>query len=235
MKRVTLKNKSGLKEVLLEVVLVCVVAITLITFQSCDDNKHDGDNRNEKELHGDTDNNMNAADTRTEDPKDVAEDHNDAKFNKDAEKEAQFMVDAAELSLKEIKLGNLAQSKGTNKQIKDLGKMMVSDHTKSLDELKKLAKEKKVTLPESLTEKGIEDHDKLSEKSGRDFDKKYSEMMVDGHEDAIKKFEKCGEDCTDSQLKNWVTQTLPTLRNHLDHAMSCRDAYKNDKSDKKMK
>jgi putative membrane protein len=127
-------------------------------------------------------------------------------------------------------LGNLAETKGTSKQIKDLGKMMVTDHTKALEELKKLATSMNVTLPDAVSEKGMDEYNKLNEKTGRDFDKKYAEMMVDGHKDAIKKFEKCEEDCTDSQVKNWATKTLPTLRNHLDHSMSCYDAFKNDKT-----
>jgi putative membrane protein len=224
MKKPTIKNKSGLKEVLLELALVCIVMITTVSLQSCDNRKNNSS--------GETDhnNNMNGVSTKTEDPKDVAEEHNDAKFNKDTEKEAQLMVDAADINLTEIKLGNLAQTKGTSKQIKDLGKMMATDHGKALEELKKLASSKNVTLPETVSDKGMDEYNKLDEKTGRDFDKKYAEMMVDGHKEAIKKFEKCEEDCTDSQVKNWATKTLPTLRNHLDHSMSCYDAFKNDKT-----
>jgi hypothetical protein len=85
MKKMTLKSKSGLKEVLLELSIVCIVALALITMQSCDNKKDNSTSNNE---HNDG---MNSVNTKTEDPKDVAEDHNDAKFNKDTEKEAQLM------------------------------------------------------------------------------------------------------------------------------------------------
>lgn len=225
-----IKDKAGFKEVLLELILVCIVAISMITMQSCDSKKRDANSYDDHGNHSAGTDGKNSAMTNTTDPKDVAEEHNDAKFHKDAEKDAQFMVDAAEINLNEIKLGNLVQTKSASKQIKDLGKMMVTDHTKNLEELKKLASSKNVTLPESVTEKGMDEYNKLNEKTGRDFDKKYAEMMVDGHKEAIKKFEKCEEDCTDSQLKNWAIKTLPALRSHLDHSMSCYDTYKNDKT-----
>ena len=47
------------------------------------------------------------------DSKDVAEEHNDAKFNNnDTERDAQFLVNASEINLEEMKLAELAQQNG---------------------------------------------------------------------------------------------------------------------------
>ena len=60
----------------------------------------------------------------SKDTKDVAEDHNDAKFDKnDNEKDAQFLVNAAEINMEEISLGQLAQQKGSTNHVKELGKI----------------------------------------------------------------------------------------------------------------
>ncbi len=49
---------------------------------------------------------------KEEDTKKVAEEHNEAKFNnRSTEKDAQYLVNVAEINLEEIKLGQLAQKK----------------------------------------------------------------------------------------------------------------------------
>lgn len=158
----------------------------------------------------------------SKDTKDVAEDHNDAKFDKNEnEKDAQFLVNAAEINMEEISLGQLAQQKGSTNHVKELGKMMEESHTKSLAELTALAQTKSISLPTSQTENVKEAYKNLNEKSGNDFGKEYSSMMVKGHEKAIELFEKASTDCTDPDIKTWATATLPVLRTHLDRAMVC--------------
>jgi putative membrane protein len=159
----------------------------------------------------------------SKDTKDVAEDHNDAKFDKnDNEKDAQFLVNAAEISIEEISLGQLAQQKGSANHVKELGKMMEESHTKSLAELTALAKTKSISLPTSKTDNVKEAYKNLNEKSGNDFGKEYSSMIVNGHKKAIELFEKASTDCTDPDIKAWAAATLPILRTHLDQAMICQ-------------
>ena len=50
---------------------------------------------------------------KSDDVKDVAEEQNDEKFDSNQqEKDAQFVVNAAEMNIEEIQLGQLAQQKG---------------------------------------------------------------------------------------------------------------------------
>ena len=164
--------------------------------------------------------------SKPEDTKEVAEEHNDAKFdNKKQEKDAQFLVNAAEINLEEIKLGQLAQEKGNASHIKELGKMMEDAHTKSLAELIALAKTKIITIPTSPTDNAMDAFKKLDAKSGNNFDKEYADMMVSGHKDAISTFEKAAENCEDADIKNWASTMLPDLRKHLDHAIKCRKEF----------
>jgi len=81
------------------------------------------------------------------DTKEVAEDKNDAKFDSaKMEKDAQFLVNAAEINLEEIKLGQLAQQKGMSNDIKTLGQKMVETHTKAINHLKTLAQSKNISI-----------------------------------------------------------------------------------------
>lgn len=160
---------------------------------------------------------------KPEDTKDVAEEHNEAKFDKtNNEKDAQFLVNAAEINLEEIKLGQLAQQKSRMTIVKDLGKMMEEAHSKSMNELTALANKKLITIPVSATDEAQEAYKKLNNKSGIEFDKTYCDMMVSGHKDAIATFEKASTESFDEDIKTWATATLPTLRTHLDHAITCQ-------------
>ena len=160
---------------------------------------------------------------KPEDTKEVAEEKNEQKFdNNNNEKDAQFLVDAAEINREEISLGQLAQQKGGSGHVKELGKMMEDEHTKSLADLTALAKTKNISLPTSQTENGKDAYKKLNNKSGNDFGKEYSSMMVNGHKKAIELFEKASTDCNDPDIRAWATATLPALRTHLDQSLMCQ-------------
>lgn len=163
----------------------------------------------------------------SEDPKDVAEEQNEERFDdRRSEKDAQFLVDAAAINMEEIELGKLAQQKGTFSDVKDLGKMMEEEHTAALNDLKTLAENKAVTLPSGMTDDARNAYDKLSEKTGNDFNIEYCDMMVDGHEKAIKKFEDAASDSDDEDIRNWASSMLPSLRTHLEHSKMCLEKCK---------
>ncbi|MEN2401195.1 DUF4142 domain-containing protein [Flavobacterium sp. MC2016-06] len=158
--------------------------------------------------------------TKQEDPKEVAEDANEAKFDsiKDKKDDSEFLVDIAEVNLAEIEIGKLAQIKSTNPDVKSFGKMLVDEHTKSASEVSALASKKNFVLPTSITEEGKEEYKKLNEKSGLDFDKKFADMMIDGHEKAIEKLTKASEDAKDEDVKLWASNNISNLTAHLQHA-----------------
>jgi len=160
---------------------------------------------------------------KTEDPKAVAEEHNKAKFDENnKEQNAQFLVNAAEINLEEIQLGQLAQQNGRTTHVKELGKMLEDAHTKSQNDLTALAKNKSITIPVSPTNNSQDAYNKLKEKSGNDFDKAYADMMVSKHKDAIAAFEKVSTDSNDPDIKNWAIVSLIDLRKHLDLSIICQ-------------
>jgi putative membrane protein len=159
---------------------------------------------------------------QTEDSKEIAEEHNEAKFENT--KDAQFLVNAAEINIEEILLGQLAQQNSIMTDVKELGKMMEKAHRKSLAQLSDLASAKQITIPTSSTDKAKSDYKKLSEKSGISFDKDYCNRMVSAHKDAISRFEKASTESNDADIREWATTTLPDLRKHLDYALNCQKA-----------
>jgi len=92
-----------------------------------------------------------------------------------------FIADAATGGMMEVELGKLAEEKAKRQSIKDFGKMMVDDHTKINNDLKDIVSKKDIDLPAGITADQTKEIDKLSKKSGADFDKAYVDMMVDDH------------------------------------------------------
>ena len=159
---------------------------------------------------------------KQEDTKKVAEEHNEAKFAAAKEADAQFLVNAAEMNLEEIKLGELAQTNSTMSDVKKLGAMMKTDHAQGLKDLQVLAASKQVTLPTSITDNGQAAYSKIMNKKGHAFDKDYCDMAVTTHKIAVDKFEKAATSVADADIKAWAATILPALRTHLDASMTCQ-------------
>ena len=161
---------------------------------------------------------------KTTDTKEVAEDQNDENFdNYKQERDAQFLVNAAEIDLEQIQLAQLAQQNGKTTHVKELGKMMEDAHTKSFNDLTVLANSKMIIIPNSATNNAQDVYKKLNDESGNDFDKAYADMMVNEHKDAIAAFEKASTDSYDTDIQNWATISLIDLRKHLEHSIACKE------------
>lgn len=132
-----------------------------------------------------------------------------------SEKDKDFAREAADVSMLEVKLGELTQKRAVTAEVKKLADRMVADHTKANNELKAWASKKGVSLPEGLSEKSQQKFGDLAAKSTADFDKAYSQAMVDDHEKVIKMFEKQAKDGDDPDLRTWAAKTEPILEHHL--------------------
>src|SRR6476660_2826914 len=63
-----------------------------------------------------------------------------------SDKDKSFMKDAAKGGMMEVEMGKMAQQKGKSADVKKIGGMMVTDHTKANNELMGIAKKKGVDL-----------------------------------------------------------------------------------------
>ncbi len=135
----------------------------------------------------------------------------------------EFVLAAAEGGLFEVKLGELAVKKGSSPEIRELGQMMVDDHSKVNQELAALAQKKNIVLPTELGDEKKALYDELEKKQGRDFDKAYADLMVKDHKKDIEKFEKEANKGEDAELKNFASDKLPTLRHHLQMAKDTKE------------
>jgi putative membrane protein len=168
---------------------------------------------------------------KSDDSAEAAEEQNDEKLDdSDVKKDAEFAVEVADGGLMEVQAGTLAATKATSPQVKQFAQMMVDDHTKANNELKALAQEKSIVLPDVMSEKCQKKYYDLDKKEkGEDFDKEYIDLMVKDHKDDIDKFEKEADKGNDPEIKSWAAGKLATLRHHLEEAERIQDELKNKK------
>ncbi|MBT1688429.1 DUF4142 domain-containing protein [Dawidia soli] len=171
---------------------------------------------------------------KSQDSTEVAEAENDEKLDTlDLKADGEFAVAAADGGMLEVTLGKLAQTKSTTPAIQELGKTMELDHSKAGEELKAIAGQKNISLPDSLSEKNQRLVDDLDQKAGKDFDKAYADLMVDDHQEDIDAFRKESEKGNDAALKAWATAKLPILAHHLEMAKLARETLKDEKKKEK--
>jgi putative membrane protein len=120
--------------------------------------------------------------------------------------------------LLEIESSKIAQNKG-NAQEKQFAGEMIADHTKTSTELKGLVSgEMKGTIPTALDDSSEKKLGKLRNSKPEDFASEYDPMQVSAHKDAVSLFERYAKGGDDPKLKDWASETLPTLKHHLDMA-----------------
>jgi putative membrane protein len=137
-----------------------------------------------------------------------------------------FMEKAAEGGMAEVQLGQLAQQNGQSQEVKDFGQRMVTDHTKANDQLRQVAQQENVTLPTSPSSHDQAEYNKMSKLHGEAFDKAYAKMMVNDHKKDITEFKREASMGSDPEVKNFASQTLPTLQEHLQMAEKMNSAEK---------
>jgi putative membrane protein len=162
------------------------------------------------------------------DTRETAEKQNETKFDsRRQDRIAEFLMDAAESNLTEIKLAQLAQQNASLPEVKELAAMMEKEHKKMLEDVNHLASDRNVSVPMDVTEKGNAKHQRLVDKEGLSFDETYTEMMVDSHEETVDDFEDAEKDFEDDpDLKRLITDALPVIRMHLEHSEEVREKVK---------
>lgn len=127
-----------------------------------------------------------------------------------------FLKEAAMGGLAEVELGKIAEQKASSDQVKQFAQRMVADHTKANDDLKQIASRENVNIPDQLKGKYESTIKKLSKLSGPDFDKAYVKDQLKDHKEAVNDFQSESQNGTVPAVKQFASQTLPTLEQHLD-------------------
>ncbi|HEY1464469.1 MAG TPA: DUF4142 domain-containing protein [Terriglobales bacterium] len=129
-----------------------------------------------------------------------------------------FVKEAAEGGMAEVELGQLALEKGSSDAVKQFGQRMVNDHGQANEKLKALASTKGIQLPAKPGAKDKATKARLSKMSGTSFDRAYMKDMLADHQKDIAAFQKESRSGSDPEIKQFASETLPTLQDHLKQA-----------------
>ena len=126
-----------------------------------------------------------------------------------------FAQKAATGGQAEVALGQLAQQKASDPRVKEFAQRMVADHTNANQQLQQIASKKDLDLPTIIPTEAQEEQDKLSKLSGKVFDQEYIRYEVQDHQQDVQDFQKAQNEVSDPDLKQFASQTLPIIEQHL--------------------
>ncbi len=129
-----------------------------------------------------------------------------------------FIKHAASDDVAEVQLAGLGAKKADRADVKAFAEVLVTDHTRSNDELAKLATTKGVELSGVIEPSKAKVFQKLEKSSGTEFDKKFLAEMVSDHKMCVSNFEKASKEAKDTDVKAFANGLLPKLKAHLEKA-----------------
>jgi putative membrane protein len=132
----------------------------------------------------------------------------------------QFIANAAKGNRAEVELGQMIADKATNRGVKQFAQMMVKDHSDALSQLQQLAQSKSLTLPEGLPGDAQDLKQKLMSEKGTQLDKDYISGMVEDHQKDVKEFQDAAQNAQDPDVKQWASNLVPKLQEHLQKAQA---------------
>ena len=133
-----------------------------------------------------------------------------------------FILAAAQGGMTEVKRGELASTSGMRTNVKDFGQLMVKDHTAINDNLKALAAQKGVTLPDSLDAKHQAMVDNMSSLTGPGFDDAYIAGMIKAHTKDARAFKAESAATQDADIKSFLDKSIPIVEAHLKHVSAMK-------------
>jgi putative membrane protein len=146
----------------------------------------------------------------------------------------QFRQKATSSDAFEIVSSKLALTHSTDKSVKRFARMMIKDHTATTDKLIAIGGISKESLDVKMTpgtdgkyqsndllsSSQAADLNSLASKSNDDFNKTYLDDQVQGHKDAVSLMEDYAKNGDNAKLKEFASDTLPTIKEHLTKAQS---------------
>jgi putative membrane protein len=126
-----------------------------------------------------------------------------------------FVEQATTGNLAEIQAGQMALTKGSSPEVKQLAQAMVADHSSAADQLSQIAQQNGLNLPTQPTAAQRADAQHLSTLNGPQFDEAFARHEVEDHQKVIAQFQAEVKSGRDPALKSFAQQTLPALQKHL--------------------
>jgi putative membrane protein len=129
-----------------------------------------------------------------------------------------FVSKAMQGGLAEVQLGQLTLQKSSNPQVKEFAQRMIDDHTKLNDQMKPVAQQVGVTVPDQISKNDRKTIAKLQALSGSAYDQAYIKDMVKDHKQDLNEFQMEASSGQDQTVKDAANQGSKVIAQHLQMA-----------------
>jgi putative membrane protein len=119
-----------------------------------------------------------------------------------------------------VTFGQLAQTKASSDAVRQFASRMVADHGAANQQLTSLAQSKQMTAPSTMDATHEQLYQQLQGMTGMAFDQAYMNSQVQDHLTAVRIFQTEVNSGSDSDVRGFAQQTLPTLQQHLQMAQT---------------
>jgi len=129
---------------------------------------------------------------------------------------ADFVNNIVMRNMFDVQAARLAEQKGDQSH-KTFAQREISNHTKMTDDLKAMAKSKKInaSIPTGLTTEYQQRIDRLQKLSGKQFDEAYGNEVLRNHENLNALLDRYAKNGDNTELKQWASKTVPEVRQQL--------------------
>jgi putative membrane protein len=131
--------------------------------------------------------------------------------------DSSFIREANARNVLEVRLGNLAEGKATNAEVKQFAQRMVTDHTRMEQQWSALAASNGLP-PVTLEPAQEQDVTRLEKLSGAEFDRAYMATMIRDHQLDAEAFRSRGASAHSAQVRQLAASGLTTIEQHLSMA-----------------
>ena len=140
----------------------------------------------------------------------------------DALTAAAFVRVAATSDLYETEASRLAEQRAQSAEVKRFAERMLRDHGKTTGELKGMLGQLQGVSAQQMPTRLDQQHETLMQQlqgaQGAEFDRAFARQQVQSHQAAVDLFRAYAQSGDDARLKQWASQTLPSLEEHLREA-----------------
>jgi putative membrane protein len=139
---------------------------------------------------------------------------------------SKFLVNSYESGMFEIQLSQLAATNALDADVKNLAATLVTGHTSINAKISAIAASDNFVLPVALNADHQKDLQDMAKLKGADFDKKYINTIVDGHEKSVSNYKDAYKNLAAGDTKTFAAETLPKIEDHLAMAKKVKDRIK---------
>jgi putative membrane protein len=129
--------------------------------------------------------------------------------------DAYALVEVKSFAILATRLTELASTKGYSAIVVSMAGKQMDDHRLMTNEVDDLARQKKITLPTTLSDKHKIYLNELTAVNQEDFDKNYISIIRRIHEENIYRLEKMDIEASDEDIRAFAARKLGVLRAHV--------------------